>query len=91
MLSRLVVRIAGMGPDGHDRRGVRDDAVGAKLSEDPLLQIEFSERFSRAHAARRFGECRLRDLVDRDARGAMRVKLLRQSRLPRIVEQGRRN
>src|SRR4029077_11135754 len=43
LLSRLVMRISCVRPDGHDRRGIRNYSVGAKLIEDPLLQIEFGE------------------------------------------------
>ena len=54
-----------------DRRRIRSHAAGAKLSQDPLLQIIFGERFLGAHTARRFGKGRLRNRINGPARGPM--------------------
>ena len=69
------MRVPRMRPDGHNRRRIGDHAVGAKLAEDPLLQVELGERFSGSHASRRLGKSGLCDCVDHAASGAMRIEL----------------
>ena len=84
------MRVARVRPDGHNRRRIGDYALRAKLAEDPLLQVEFGERFFCGYTPRRLGKGRLRDRVDRAASGTMRVELFRRPCRLELLNQVRR-